>query len=308
MYILILFIIFFPVCQVLGTGQWSMSAYPPTTMRGNSVSIYCYYYMNTDRIIPEMFMEIRQTKNSDWKEIAMTNTTGSYLLVKDQDQQNYSISSSYVCYEGFRCGIRIFASFALSNCTVDPDLYSIFRCKVSNGSQTFKSSEKSFVSTKGQLPSEMQNPTIIRSNGEIQTGGKDPFRPGDVIHLQCEGEIESVNGNLARNCYENTHQFLCFCLKDIKRYYIRWCKKKLGTFDEIPLQNPPNSGLVRSSKDGCTNVQKSEIFYHIMDSDAHLEIMCESGYNTRRKKCGNGSANSTIILNTSITSNGNYYN
>ncbi|XP_062599614.1 uncharacterized protein LOC134261171 isoform X2 [Saccostrea cucullata] len=286
MYTLILFIIIFPVCQVLGTGRWGMSAYPPTTMRGNSVSIYCYYNMNTDRIIPEMFMEIRKTKNSDWKVIAKTNTTGSYLLVQDPDRQNYSISSFYGCYRGFRCGIRIFVSFGLSSCTVDPDLYSIFRCKVSNGSQTFKSSEKSFVSTKGQIPSEMQTPNIIKSSGEIQTGGKDPFRPGDVVHLQCEGEVESVNG--------------------IPSEYIRWCKKKLGTFDEIPLQNPPNSGLVWSSKDGCTNVQKSEIFYHIMESDAHLEIMCESGYNIRRKKCGNGSANSTIILNTNIKTDGRW--
>ncbi|XP_062569641.1 uncharacterized protein LOC134231680 [Saccostrea cucullata] len=167
------------------------------------------------------------------------------------------------------CRARIVLSLTLSRCSIDPNLYSIFRCSISNGSEISQSLEKSIISTKGQSPKKIQDLTIIKSSGE---------RPGDVVQLKCIGEVESVNGLPSQN--------------------IRWCKNISGKFTEISLQDPPNIVPVSSSKDGCINVQQSEIFYHILQSDAYLEIMCESGYNEYTSECGKGSANSTIFINT----------
>ncbi|XP_061185999.1 uncharacterized protein LOC133194069 [Saccostrea echinata] len=236
--------------------------------------------MFKDKVIPEMFLEIRQSKNNDWRELVMTNITGYDFLSKDLHQGEYVISL-YGCYAAYACQIQIVASVTLRSCTIEPELYSVFRCKVYNGSQFFKSPERSIVSTKGQSPREIRTPTIIRSSNGGQTSVGVPLRAWDVVQIQCIGEIESINGVPSQN--------------------IRWCKKTSGKFTEITLQDPPNTVLVWSSRDGCTNIQKSEIFYHIMKNDTNFEIMCESGYNTYNAECGQGSAKSTIFINTNIS-------
>ncbi|XP_062585770.1 uncharacterized protein LOC134247412 isoform X2 [Saccostrea cucullata] len=277
MYEVILFFLICPFCQVFSmhTGHWSLFASLSTTIGENNVILSCDFddYINEDNIIPEMILEIRQNNTrEDWKEVAKTNVTGSYILKTDQNFEIYLITSDR-CYpdpeEYIACRIQIFASLTLSRCSIDPNLYSIFRCRVSNGSEMFKSLEKSIVSTKGQSPKKIQALTIIKSSGE---------KPGDVVQLKCIGEVESINGLPSQN--------------------IRWCKNISEKFSEISLQDPPITSVVSSSRDGCINVQESTIFYHIMKSDAYLEIMCESGYDKYTRECGKGSANSTLFINT----------
>ncbi|XP_062585773.1 uncharacterized protein LOC134247413 isoform X2 [Saccostrea cucullata] len=274
MYLVILFIVFCPSCQ----GIWSLSASPSTTIGKNNVTLDCYFYENTNKynIIPEMIMEIRQNNTrEDWKEVAMTNITGSYIVRTDQDMEIYIMSSSgcndhrYWYYYDIFCRTRVVVSLTLNRCTIDPNLYTIFRCRVSNRSNNFESQEKSFVWTKGKSPNGIESLTIVKSRGE---------RPGDVVQFKCIGEVESINGLPSQS--------------------IRWCKNISGKFTEISLQDNANTVVVSSSKDGCINVQQSEIFYHILQSDEYLEIMCESGYNRYTSECGRGKANSTIFIKT----------
>ncbi|XP_062609488.1 uncharacterized protein LOC134271275 [Saccostrea cucullata] len=222
-------------------------------------------------------MQIRQNNTrEDWKEVAYTNNTGSYLLETDQKLEIYFIRSSSCerfdwSLQNISCTIEINVSFTLSRCSIDPDFYPIFRCIFFYGSKLFKSPEKNIVSTKGQSPQKIKDLTVVKSSGE---------RPGDIVQLKCIGEVESINGLPSQN--------------------IRWCKNIAGKFTEISLQDPPITAVVSNSKDGCINVQQSEINYHIMQSDAYLEIMCESGYDeyTLSSECGKGSANSTLFINT----------
>ncbi|XP_061185846.1 uncharacterized protein LOC133193950 [Saccostrea echinata] len=250
---------------IIHTGTWYLSVSPTTIIGENNVTLSCDYHeiSNRNNIIPEVVMEIRQNNNRDWKELAKTNITGSYILKTYQNLGIYispyscSADSSYIS-----CSVRIVMSFTLSRCTIDPHSYSVFRCKVSNGSQS---------------PKEIQPLTIIKSSGK---------RPGDVVQLQCIGEIENINGIPSEN--------------------IRWCKKIKGKFTKISLQDPPKTVFVSSSKDGCTNIQKSEIFYHIMQSDVYLEIICESGYNKFTRKCGKGTVNSTQLIRTNTEEEGQW--
>ncbi|XP_062614506.1 uncharacterized protein LOC134276262 isoform X2 [Saccostrea cucullata] len=276
MYLVILFIVFCPFCQ----GYWSLYASPSTSIGKNNVTLYCNFdeYTDKNNIIPEMVMEIRTKNKRDWKELAMTNITGSYPFQTDQSLDIYSMSS-FSCRMNRRseiyCRTRIIVSFTLNMCSIDTNLYTIFRCRVSNGSEIFESQEKSFVLTKGKSPNKIQAPTIVKSSGE---------GPGDVMHLKCIADVESINGLPSQN--------------------IRWCKNISGKFTEISLQDLPVTAVVSSSNDGCMPIQQSEIFYHIMKSDASLEIMCESGYNKYTSECGKGSVNATVFINIQTSTEG----
>lgn len=79
---------------------------------------------------------------------------------------------------------------------------------------------------------------------------------------------------------------------------IRWCKSVAGQYEVISLQENPQTQIVSQSEDGCTFLQKSEIFYHITDEDNDPEIMCELGYNESSKICGKGRFNSTLQIPT----------
>lgn len=81
---------------------------------------------------------------------------------------------------------------------------------------------------------------------------------------------------------------------------IRWCKNVLGQYEVISLQETSQTQIVSQSKDGCTSVQISEIFYHITDEDNELEIMCELGYNENSKTCDKGRFNSTLRIATEL--------
>lgn len=73
-----------------------------------------------------------------------------------------------------------------------------------------------------------------------------------------------------------------------------------GQYEVITLQENPQTQIVSQSKDRCTFVQKSEIFYHIIYDDSDLEIMCELGYNENSKICGKGRFNSTLRIPTDL--------
>lgn len=59
---------------------------------------------------------------------------------------------------------------------------------------------------------------------------------------------------------------------------------------------------MRKSKDGCTVVQKSVLFYHISQNDTVLEVICESGYG---HACGINGINATLSIQTTDTQPGN---
>lgn len=60
--------------------------------------------------------------------------------------------------------------------------------------------------------------------------------------------------------------------------------------------------MVKRSKDGCTVVQNSVLFYHISQNDTALEVMCESGWDSA---CGINGINATLRIPTTDTKPGN---
>lgn len=58
------------------------------------------------------------------------------------------------------------------------------------------------------------------------------------------------------------------------------------------------SSIVSESKDNCTLIKKSEIFYHVSNEDVSLNITCELGYGNNNKNCGSGRHNSTLSIPT----------
>lgn len=52
------------------------------------------------------------------------------------------------------------------------------------------------------------------------------------------------------------------------------------------------------SKDGCTVVQNSVLFYHVTQNITDLEIMCESGWGSA---CGIEGINATLSIPTTDT-------
>lgn len=68
------------------------------------------------------------------------------------------------------------------------------------------------------------------------------------------------------------------------------------------FQDPPRTNVVKRSKDGCTVVQNSVLFYHISQNDSALEVMCESGWGYA---CGINGINATLRIPTTDTQPGN---
>lgn len=81
---------------------------------------------------------------------------------------------------------------------------------------------------------------------------------------------------------------------------IRWCKSVSGQYQVISLQDTPQTQIESQREDGCTYVQKSEIFYHITEEDNDLDIMCELEYIKNSKICGKGRFNSTLRISTHL--------
>ena len=58
------------------------------------------------------------------------------------------------------------------------------------------------------------------------------------------------------------------------------------------------SNVFSESKDGCTLIRRSEIFYHVSNADVNLNITCELGYKSFNKNCRSGRHNGTLNIPT----------
>uniref|UniRef100_A0A8W8MC94 Ig-like domain-containing protein n=1 Tax=Magallana gigas TaxID=29159 RepID=A0A8W8MC94_MAGGI len=165
-------------------------------------------------------------------------------------------------------------SIHLKTCKDDP--YPSFRCQIIDGTNTIDSSEEVQLEITG-------NPKYIDSPSIIFPLTSKAFELGEVLQLQCTGE------------------------KDFRTQTdtdIRWCKSVSGQYQVISLQDTPQTQIVSQREDGCTYVQKSEIFYHITEEDNDLDIMCELEYIKNSKICGKGRFNSTLRISTHLKGDG----
>ncbi|XP_062607993.1 uncharacterized protein LOC134269801 [Saccostrea cucullata] len=234
-------------------------------------------------IVPVMYAQIRHNKSSIWRNMAMLNKTGYYMLNTDSIEGNYSISDGGCEIQSggayYYCNMRIISLFTIRGCSIDPDLYSVFRCQFSNGSGILTSQEKDTVIKRdfGFYFLEFGQGSI-----QLQTNHENPFSEGDVVQLQFSGNIRRISA-LTKG--------------------VRWCKKESGTFKPISLQDSPIMTLVPSGQDGCT--QFSLIFYHITQNDTDLEIMCDMKSSIYDTECREYSNTPKILINTSIETKGN---
>ncbi|XP_056008116.1 uncharacterized protein LOC125665213 isoform X2 [Ostrea edulis] len=284
-------LVWFVLCWSLCNGRWSIYVSPSSIMGEKNVTFQCSMYDFSsirDDVEEHINIKIRQNKSTEWEDIVIANKTGSYWASTDTKKYGYSIyfqrctvGSSWYFY--VRCHLVV--SITLDRCTPDPDLYSVFRCQISKSTFTSVSPERNILFTKGQPPTHMHVPAILRGQTKSQNRNGEAFSVGDVIQIQCIGEIESINALPSQD--------------------IRWCKKDSGKFKPMSLQDQPLTSLVSRSEDGCVLTQESKIFYHIERNDTDLEIMCESGYKTYRKECGIEGANATLYINTDMATGAN---
>nr|XP_022310212.1 uncharacterized protein LOC111115677 isoform X2 [Crassostrea virginica] len=252
--------------------QWSIYLRPnPYAVGETNITLQCYIYISN---FLNTTFEFRPNKNHDWLTVAYINESGKLIKQGYHEENFFSFltfydHSRYYYYNIFWTSI---ATIHNDRCTVDAELYPSFRCRAFKGSFV-TSLEKSILSLKGNVPTSLSSIHNLwpRSNT------KGYYEVGDVLQLQCTGEIESINSTPSKN--------------------IRWCKKEKELFRVISLQDHPTSSIVHRSKDGCTLTENSVIFYHITNRDTDLEIMCESG--SHSYYCGFSGLNSSISIPTS---------
>ncbi|XP_065928832.1 uncharacterized protein [Magallana gigas] len=223
----------------------------------------------------ELHLQCRQNKTNDWQTIVLLNDSGSFITNISKDIETNLEKNGTCDYDDNRyCkGFRIYAkiSIHLESCKgyLDPS----FRCQLFDIYGRFKGDRSKEVQLEiSSKPSYTDSPSIIYPLTSKAV------KLGEVLQMQCTGE-EDVN---------------------IQTKDIRWCKYVSGKYEVISLQDTPQTQIVSQSKDGCTFVQKSEIFYHITDEDNELEIMCELGYNENSKICDKGRFNSTLRIATEL--------
>nr|XP_019925316.2 uncharacterized protein LOC105334289 [Crassostrea gigas] len=224
----------------------------------------------------ELHLQCRQNKTNDWQTIVLLNDSGSFITNISKDIET-NLEKNGTCdydYNRYCKGFRIYAkiSIHLESCKgyLDPS----FRCQLFGIYGRFKGDRSKEVQLEiSSKPSYTDSPTIIYPLTSKAV------KLGEVLQMQCTG-VEDVN------IQTNTD--------------IRWCKNVLGQYEVISLQETSQTQIVSQSKDGCTSVQISEIFYHITDEDNELEIMCELGYNENSKTCDKGRFNSTLRIATEL--------
>nr|XP_034308564.1 uncharacterized protein LOC117683474 [Crassostrea gigas] len=175
-----------------------------------------------------------------------------------------------------RFGCMIYANISIHLETCKDNLFPSFRCQLIDGPNTIDSSKEVQLEITG-------NPTYIDSPSIIFPPTSKVFELGEVLQLQCFGEKDF-------STQTDTD--------------IRWCKSVSGQYEVISLQDSPQTHIISQREDGCTFVQKSEIFYHITDEDNDLEIICELEYNEISKICGKGRFNSTLRISTHLKGDG----
>ncbi|XP_062607994.1 uncharacterized protein LOC134269802 [Saccostrea cucullata] len=285
MTILILIISFWSTCQ--GRSYWRLSVGNMVDEATVTIRWSCTYFIdkklfNHRDSVPVMFAQIR--KSSTWRNIVMLNNTGYYLLNTDPIERNNSTSDG-VCENRtdnyhHECSLRIISTFKMNGCSIDPDLFFVYRCQFSNGSGIFTSFENESVG-KGGL--RVYDIDFRQGSIELQTNNENPFSEGDVVQLQFSGNIRRVPA----------------FTKGVK-----CCKKKFGKFKPISLQDSPIMTLVPSGQNGCN--QHSLIFYHITQNDTELEIMCDAEDRIRTTRCSETSDSPKILINTSIKTKGKW--
>ncbi|XP_078321554.1 uncharacterized protein LOC111111858 isoform X2 [Crassostrea virginica] len=250
---------------------WSFYQFPSEYAVGETnITLRCRSYTWSFRNIT---FEFRPNKNYDWLTVGYINESGPHR-VQEYFKEN---SISFLSFSGyFSRYLNAYITVNNNKCTVDAELYPSFRCRgfMINGSID-TSPEKSILSLKGNIPTSLSNIRISWPRPNIRAY----YEVGDVLQLQCTGEIESINSTPSKS--------------------IRWCKKEKDEFRVLSLQNLPTSSIVYRSKDGCTLTENSVIFYHITKHDMDLEIMCETGFN--HYLCGLSGLNSSVSIPTSNT-------
>ncbi|XP_065929496.1 uncharacterized protein [Magallana gigas] len=240
-----------------------------------------YYFMGWKHINASLKLQLRNYSNDNWTSVFELNGANEFKENKSASFDGYTILSlnwtnGTYTYSNIK-QITLEGSVEPKQCTVDPQKSPGVRCVLSGGSQIIDSSEKKIFSIEGRTPEKMENISIV-SQGIFQDKDKINFEEDDVLQLQCIGEVETINGIPSKN--------------------IRWCKNESGKLQKLSLQHPPLTSIVSRIKDGCSVVQKSVIFYHILKNDTDLDLMCESGYGGT---CGKSGINYTISIPTANT-------
>ncbi|XP_078320705.1 uncharacterized protein LOC111113128 isoform X1 [Crassostrea virginica] len=157
-----------------------------------------------------------------------------------------------------------------------------FRCRILSRNETFDISREVRLPLKGRLPKDIGTPDFTLLDNQ-RKGSIAKFKVGDVLKLHCAGEIENTDLQSREN--------------------FRWCKSVTSLserekYEIISVQDDPVSNVISESKDGCTLIRRSEIFYHVSNADDNLNIRCELGYRSYNKNCGSGRHNGTLNIPT----------
>lgn len=224
----------------------------------------------------ELFLQCRQNKTNDWETIVQLNDSGSFITNISTAIETHLVRNETCVYRSFQyeMGCRIYANISIHLETCKDYLNPSFRC------QFVDIDRKNAVDVSDEVQVQITSkPSFIDSPTIIYPSTPNAVERGEVFQLQCTGEEDF-------NIQTNTD--------------IRWCKSVAGQYEVISLQDNPQTQTVSQSEDGCTFLQKSEIFYHITDEDNDPEIMCELGYNEKSKICGKGRFNSTLQIPTTL--------
>nr|XP_022306829.1 uncharacterized protein LOC111113125 isoform X4 [Crassostrea virginica] len=238
-------------------------------------------------------LDFRQNKNSEWIPIGRSDKSMLYIehnvsadgIIKKIEMQYDRPCESFPRFP--RCNVFISVQIQFEECLSDSEIPT-FRCRILDGKNTLvniKESDRSRelqLSLIGRRPKDIETPTLTLPDN-LKKGTIAKFKVGDVLRLQCIGEIENKD-------FQSRENF-------------RWCKSATSQFDSemyeiISFQDDPMSSIVSESKDNCTLIKKSEIFYHVSNDDVSLNITCELGYGNNNKNCGSGRHNSTLSIPT----------
>uniref|UniRef100_A0A8W8MBX3 Ig-like domain-containing protein n=1 Tax=Magallana gigas TaxID=29159 RepID=A0A8W8MBX3_MAGGI len=258
-------------------GYFTTQLFPSSFPVGKrNASMSCIVWGNII-VYEEITLDIRQNKNEDFITVLKCTKSGIQRMNNKSRFEGLNILSFHydsckLSYNSYNF-IGLTVSLQSDVCILGSKTSASWRCLFPNGTHSFNSSEMNIYSIKGRSPQKMQSISIVN-----RQPSKSMYETGDVLQLQCIGEIESINAMPSKN--------------------IRWCEKENGTFKLISIQDPPRTNVEKSSTDGCTVVQKSVLFYRVSQNDTAVEVMCESGYGY---SCGREGINATISIRTGDT-------
>nr|XP_022306617.1 uncharacterized protein LOC111112994 [Crassostrea virginica] len=242
-------------------------------------------YSKDDNDEKELVLDFRQNDKSEWTSIRNSNTSRSHFVqnlpgngtVRKIRFMDYDCESPF----RYRCSVDISVQVQFEQCLRDSEKPT-FRCRILSKNLTVDRSEDVRLQITGRLPKDIGMPTItLPDNLQRTTIAK--FKGGDVLKIQCTGEIENTDL--------------------LPRENFRWCKSvtsQSGTekYEIISIQDDAVSNITSESIDGCALIKRSEIFYHVSKEDINFNITCELGYKSYDKKCGLGRFNGMLSIPT----------